>query len=40
MTIFLDVCQEAGIVCDNEKVFEFMFTLDEENRTAQGELDF
>jgi DNA repair photolyase len=37
--IFLDTCREANIVCDNEKIFEFMSTLEEKDRTRQAELD-
>jgi len=37
--IFLETCQKADIVCDNEKIFEFMSTLEEKNGTGQAELD-
>jgi len=37
--IFLETCREANIVCDNEKIFEFMSTLEEKDRTGQAELD-
>jgi DNA repair photolyase len=39
MAIFLETCQGANIVCDNDKIFEFMSTLDEKDRNAQAELD-
>jgi len=37
--IFLETCGKNNIVCDNEKIFEFMSSLDTQNRTAQAELD-
>jgi len=39
MAIFLETCREANIVCDNDKIFEFMSTLEEKDRSAQAELD-
>jgi len=39
MTIFLETCRKANIVCDNDKIFEFMSTLEEKDRSAQTELD-
>jgi len=39
MAIFLETCKKANIVCNNDKVFEFMSTLEEKDRSAQAELD-
>jgi DNA repair photolyase len=39
MAIFLETCRENNIVCDNEKIFEFMYDPDEKNITVQAELD-
>jgi DNA repair photolyase len=36
MAIFRDTCAENNIICDNDKLFEYMFTLEE--KTRQGEL--
>ena len=38
MAYFLKTCTENNILCDNEKVFEFMYTLDEKDISGQGEL--
>ena len=38
--IFLETCRDANIVCNNDKIFEFMSTLEEKDRSAQAELDF
>ena len=38
MAIFYEVCLANNIICNNDKVFEFMFTLDEKAGWEQGEL--
>jgi DNA repair photolyase len=37
--VLLETCRKANIVCDNEKIFKFMSTTDEKERSAQAELD-
>jgi len=37
--IFMETCRENNIVRDNEKIFEFMSSLDTQNGAAQAELD-
>jgi DNA repair photolyase len=39
MAILFETCKKANIACDNEKIFKFMSTLDEKDRSAQAELD-
>jgi hypothetical protein len=39
MAIFLETCKKANIVCNNEEIFKYMSSLDNQNRTAQAELD-
>jgi len=39
MAIFLETCKKANMVCNNEEIFNFMSSLDTQNRTAQAELD-
>jgi len=39
MKIFLETCNKNNIVFDNEKIFEFMSTLEEKDRNHQTELD-
>jgi len=39
MKVFLEICRENNIVCDNEDIFRYMSSLDTPNRTAQAELD-
>ena len=38
MTYFLKTCAENNIVCDNDKLFEYMSTLDEKTVTGQMDL--
>ena len=38
MAIFYEVCLANNIICNNDKVFEFMFSLDEKAGWEQGEL--
>jgi len=38
--IFLETCRGANIVCDNDKIFEYMSTLEEKDRSGQAELNF
>jgi DNA repair photolyase len=37
--IFLETCRKANIVCDNDKIFGYMSTLEEKDNSAQAELD-
>jgi hypothetical protein len=39
MAFFLETCKGNNIVCDNEKIFKYMSTLEEKNRIVQAELD-
>jgi len=39
MAIYFETCRENDIACDNEKIFEFMYDLEEKNNTGQAELD-
>jgi DNA repair photolyase len=39
MAIFLETCRKNNIACDNDKIFEFMSSLDEKDKDAQTELD-
>jgi len=38
MALFQKTCTEHNILCDTDKVFEFMHTLDEKKEAMQGEL--
>jgi DNA repair photolyase len=37
--IFLETCREANIICNNDRIFEFLSTLEEKGGSAQAELD-
>ena len=39
MAVFLEACKRNNIISDNEEIFKFMSTLEEEDRNAQAELD-
>jgi DNA repair photolyase len=38
MALFQDTCKKNNILCDTNKVFEFMYSFEEKNKNKQGEL--